>query len=110
MYDNSLFIRYYQPEYFQQYSVYTDPFHNIPRLDLYEFDGTPMQPMYLVYSPPQMLPTSALNPITSTTASPTSKAKAKRGLDETVPLNWKAKLETHEAGQVVHHINADRLW
>lgn len=56
-----------------------------------------------------MLPTTTLNPIVTATA--TNKAKAKRGLDETVPLNWKAKLESHpQAGHVVHHINADRLW
>jgi hypothetical protein len=63
-----------------------------------------------MYSPPQMLPTTTLNPITSTTAGSKSTNKAKRGLDETVPLNWKVKLESHQAGDVVHHINADRLW
>ena len=80
---------------------------------MYEFDGAPMQPMYLVYSPPQMLPTTTLNPMTSTTggAAATNKAKRGLGLDHEVPVNWKAKLESHQqAGQVVQHINADRLW
>lgn len=43
----------------------TDPYHGIQRLNLHEFDGTIMQPMYLVYSPPQMLPTITLNPTTA---------------------------------------------
>jgi hypothetical protein len=80
---------------------------------MYMFDGAPMQPMYLIYSPPQMLPTTTLNPIVSSTAGSqaTNKAKAKRGLDAEVPVNWKAKLESHQqAGQVVQRINADRLW
>jgi hypothetical protein len=54
--------------------LYTDPFHNIPRLDLFEWDGTPMQPLYLVYKPPEMLPTTTLNP----TAMVTATGKAKR--------------------------------
>lgn len=61
--------------------------------------------MYLVYSPPQMLPTTTLNPLTAT-ATPTSKQK--RSLEHEVPLNWKAKLESNK--DVVQHINADRLW
>ena len=69
-----------------------------------------MQPMYLIYSPPQMLPTTTLNPIVSSTGAAAT-GKAKRGLHHEVPVNWKAKLETsQQAGQVVHHINADRLW
>jgi hypothetical protein len=59
---------------------------------MYEFDGTPMNAMYLAYSPPQMLPTTTLNPTSSATS--TSKAKAKRGLvqeEEVIPLNINAK-------------------
>lgn len=100
-----------------------DPYHNVQRLNLYEFDGTPMQPMYLVKSPPEMLPTTTLNPtVTSTSgaaASSTAKAKkAKRGLDyPEVPLNWKAKYEQGRNGlgggsgvEMVQRINADRVW
>lgn len=100
----------------QQYSVYTDPYHNVPRLDLYQFDGSPLQPLYQIYDPPQMLPTTTLNPMTTASATPTSKAKrtaaprvVKRGMNggREVPLNWKAKLQS---GEVVQRINADRLW
>jgi len=70
-----------------------------------------MNPMYLVYSPPQMLPTTTLNPTSGGSATATSKAKAKRGLDAEVPINWKLKLDGKQGGvDVVHHINAERLW
>lgn len=70
-----------------------------------------MNPMYLVYSPPQMLPTTTLNPTTTGAhATSTGSSKAKRALDAEVPLNWKLKLDGKQEGDVVHHINADRLW
>ncbi|KAK3697974.1 Reversal of tor2 lethality [Vermiconidia calcicola] len=112
-YDSSLYIRYNQTELFKQYSVYTDEYHNVPRLDLYMFDGTPMQPLYLVFSPPQMLPTTTLNPMTSASATAGAQKLKKRssGFGAEVPLNWKASLEANqEAGKVVQTINADRLW
>lgn len=59
------------PSVYQRYEVFTDPYHNIPRLNLYKFDGSPLLPMYLVFRPPEMLPTSTLHP-----ASATSTAKA----------------------------------
>lgn len=98
----------------QGYGTLTDPYHNIPRLNLIEYNGEELQPLYLVYSPPQMLPTTTLNPTTAT-ASATSKAKAKRSLDldSDIPLNWKPQFfgaSEKQTGDVVHHINADRLW
>lgn len=68
-----------------------------------------MNPMYLVYSPPQMLPTTTLNP-TGSKATATSTSKVKRGLDMEVPLNWKIAMGDKEQGMSVHHINADRVW
>ncbi|KAK5059880.1 hypothetical protein LTR84_009763 [Exophiala bonariae] len=75
-YDTAIYVRYNQPETMKRYEVITDPFHNVPRLNLFRFDGAPLQPMYLVYSPPQMLPTQTLNPTATATG-----AKAKRTLD-----------------------------
>lgn len=92
----------------QSYEQYTDPYHNIPRLDMFKFDGSPMNPMYLVYSPPQMLPTTTLHP-PSATASSSSGSKAKRALDMEVPLNWKIKMGDDQH-MTVQHINADRVW
>lgn len=75
----------------QRYEVYIDPYHNILRLNLFSFDGSPMNPMYLAYRPPEMLPTSTLNPMTTATAAPTGSRKLKRSLSEDValPLNHK---------------------
>ncbi|PYI27447.1 hypothetical protein BP00DRAFT_429346 [Aspergillus indologenus CBS 114.80] len=59
------YTRYNQTEEFKSFTISVDPYHDIPRLDLYAHDGSPMHPMYLVYRPPQILPTGVLNPITS---------------------------------------------
>ncbi|KAI6805309.1 hypothetical protein KC367_g8000 [Hortaea werneckii] len=121
-YDDGVYTRYNQSETFERYSVYIDPYHNVLRLDLYQFDGSPMQPMYIRYQPPQMLPTSTLNP-TSATASATGSSsnndnklrkRSERGLDENPFQNPSLKLGTlggkDGTVHVVHHINADRLW
>ncbi|KAE8359750.1 chaperone for protein-folding within the ER, fungal-domain-containing protein [Aspergillus caelatus] len=57
------YTRYNQTETF---NVSKDPYHGIQRLDLKSFDDSPMHPMYLVYQPPQMLPTTTLNPVSET--------------------------------------------
>jgi hypothetical protein len=52
----------------------TDPYHNILRLNLYRFDGSPLPPMYIAYQPPTMLPTTTLHPTA------TAKSKMKRAV------------------------------
>ena len=91
----------------QRYEVFTDPYHGVLRLNLYRFDGSPMNPMYLAFKPPQMLPTETMNPTTSATAGaqPTGKTKIKRGHQEvTVPLNKHVIKPRRES------IDADRWW
>jgi hypothetical protein len=64
--------------------------------------------MYLIYSPPQMLPTTTLHP--ASTASSTAAANAKRGLSPEVPpilLSWSS--DRHDE-DIVHRINPERLW
>lgn len=63
----STYTRYNQTEFFKSFSVYKDPYHNEQRLDLYGFNGAPLHPMYLSYNPPEMLPSSLLNPVHSQT-------------------------------------------
>lgn len=77
------------------------------RLNLYQFDGSPLNPMYLAYKPPQMLPTQTLNPTATSsgaggsksTSTGSSKAKSKRRwLDDDAdpqpePLNKNALLK-----------------
>ena len=84
--------------------MYTDPYHNIPRLDLYGFDGAPMNPMYLVQTTPKMLPTITMNPITTGKAKPTG-SKSKRSYNEAeVPFNKNAIRQRREP------IDADKWW
>ncbi|KAL3418286.1 hypothetical protein PVAG01_10002 [Phlyctema vagabunda] len=89
----AVYSRYNQTETFKKWQVYVDPYTKLTRLDLYGFDGTPMHPMFLAYSPPQMLPTITMNP-TSAGAQATSKAKVKRDGDEieySLPMNANAQ-------------------
>ncbi|KAI9746213.1 MAG: Reversal of tor2 lethality [Claussenomyces sp. TS43310] len=84
----SMYTRYNQTETMQKWQVYVDTYKGVKRLDLYEFDGSLMNPMYLAHTPPQMLPTITMNPTAAATSSPSSTAKAKRGLDALeVPFN-----------------------
>ena len=55
-----------------------DKYHGILRLDLARFDGSPLQPLYILYRPPSMLPTTTLNP-----SKATGKSKRAVGVDGT---------------------------
>ncbi|KAF4630559.1 hypothetical protein G7Y89_g7576 [Cudoniella acicularis] len=95
----------------QKWQVYTDPYTKMTRLDLYQFDGTPMNPMFLAYSPPLMLPTVTMNP----TATATSSGKSKRaaGAEEIYPpLNKDAKHIKRgvEDVSLLHRIDLNILW
>jgi uncharacterized protein YqeY len=75
----------------KQYRVSIDAYKKIQRLDLFYQDGTPVQPLYLAYRPPQMLPTQTMNPTAATPQETGSKRK--RGVGEVLdaPLNRNAK-------------------
>ncbi|OAX78288.1 hypothetical protein ACJ72_07407 [Emergomyces africanus] len=79
---HAAYYRYIQPELFQRYEVLIDPFHKVDRLNMYRFDGSPLNPMYLATRTPQMLPTQTLNPTDKThsatgTATSTGERRAK---------------------------------
>ncbi|KAF2489343.1 hypothetical protein BU16DRAFT_471832 [Lophium mytilinum] len=105
-YDEAVYTRYNTSEMFQRYEVLTDPYHNIPRLNLFQFDGSPMMPLYLVMSPPEMLPTGTLNPLTTATAGGAkATSKFKRSAEGfNLPMNHKVLGKRHEP------IAADRIW
>ncbi|KAI4229196.1 MAG: hypothetical protein L6R36_001045 [Xanthoria steineri] len=111
-YENAVYTRYHQQEIFKHYEVFPNPYDKAQRLNLYGWDGAPMNPMYLAYKPPQMLPTQTLNPTSAaaTGTRPSSTSKSKRDLpgddDGLVQeaLNRKALLQQR------HSTNADRLW
>ncbi|KAI3404642.2 ROT1 [Candida oxycetoniae] len=60
--NTSTYTRYVQATMFKTFQRYVDPYHGRWTLQIYQFDGSKMQPLYLAYKPPLMLPTSALNP------------------------------------------------
>ncbi|KIW34080.1 uncharacterized protein PV07_00880 [Cladophialophora immunda] len=110
-YDNAVYIRYEQPELFKSYQVLTDAFHNVPRLNLYQFDGSPMQPMYLMYSPPQMLPTQTLNPTSAPSATGKSRVKRTDGGDGDQEVLQPLNRDSHIIKQQpADFYNADRWW
>jgi hypothetical protein len=82
------------------------------RLDLYQFNGAPMNPMYLAYNPPMMLPTITLNPTATATAAPTSKAKARRGVEDLLPLNKDVAHKKRDAApdSLLHRLDLNVLW
>lgn len=58
----SSYNRYSQQEIFKSFLVVLDDYHGVYKLLMFQFDGSPMQPLYLAYRPPMMLPTETLNP------------------------------------------------
>ncbi|KAF2113309.1 chaperone for protein-folding within the ER, fungal-domain-containing protein [Lophiotrema nucula] len=104
-YDNAIYTRYNTTEMFERYEVLTDPYHNVPRLNLYKFDGSPLMPLYLAYSPPQMLPTTTLNPLTtSTPGGAKATSKVRRSVSD-LPLNHNVVMKRSPQQQ-----RADRWW
>lgn len=96
----SIYSRYTQEEKFKAYQVYVDPYHGKWRIDLIKSNGAYLQPLYLAYKPPQMLPTITLNPTPTSgddsKSTETSKAKLKRrelGLDLSLSERIKRSLE-----------------
>ena len=84
------------------------------RLNLFAFDGAPMNPMYLAYKPPQMLPTKTLNPTsdseTGSQATSTSKTKTKRNLSGDRDGLLQAALDRKTLIRQKDSVMADRLW
>lgn len=60
--DKLKYTRYYQPTWFKEILVYVLEYHGRKTLQIFQFDGLKMQPLYLAYKPPMMLPTETLNP------------------------------------------------
>ena len=92
----------------------TDSYSKAQRLNLFAFDGAPLNPLYQAYKPPIMLPTQTLNPTTAastggSTATASSTSKAKRSLfdgdaDLGGPLNRNALIKRKEP------VNAGKWW
>jgi len=107
-YSSSVYIRYEQQELIKSYQALTDEFHNVPRLNLFRFDGSPQQPLYLVATSPEMLPTQTLNPTTSAPAA-TGKSKMKRDFTEDATQRVESLLKG-AIPMPSDPFNADRWW
>lgn len=95
----STYSRYSQEETFKSYLVVLDDYYGVYKLLLYQFNGAPMQPLYLAYRPPMMLPTETLNPTAAATSSTKTKAtdsKSKRdSLSNLVKRSLENKYKTN---------------
>lgn len=97
-YTNSIYTRYNATEFYKSWEIVLDEYRGMHRLNLFKFDGSPMNPLYLAYRPPQMLPTQTLNPTSSGTPKATGASKMK--LKRSLPPNLKS----------AEHIDTDRWW
>ncbi|EMR08099.1 hypothetical protein PNEG_03539 [Pneumocystis murina B123] len=61
----SRYTRFSVKELIIKYEVILDPYYKEYKLLLYQFDGTPVQPLYFVHFPPKMLPTVTLTPLST---------------------------------------------
>ncbi|EJS44165.1 rot1p [Saccharomyces arboricola H-6] len=103
----STYSRYNQTETFKEYTVGIDAYHGVYTLQLYQYDGTPMQPLYLAYRPPMMLPTETLNPTSSaaSTDDASTSSNKKRSLRQLV----RRSLENRHKTNAVKRPNASFL-
>ena len=94
----------------QKYEVVQDGYSKAQRLNLFRYDGAPLNPMYLAYKPPQMLPTQTLNPTAASGGEGAKQTgKAKRDLEigddfADAPLNKHTLVRRREA------VDANKWW
>lgn len=82
------YTRYVQATWFKTFQVMISPYHGRYTLQIFQFDGSLMQPLYLAYRPPLMLPTYALNPTDASSKSATSLSRrVKRSLENLYRTN-----------------------
>lgn len=85
---HATYTRYVQSTWFEKYQVSISSYHGRYMLQIYQFDGSPMQPLYLAYKPPMMLPTYALNPTDKASETSTSlRRRVKRSLENQYRTN-----------------------
>lgn len=90
----SQYNRYAQITLFKTFQVYVDPYHGKWTLQIYQFDGSQMQPLYLAYKPPLMLPTYALNPTDAASETDSSLKRIKRSLENQYRTNAKRSFDS----------------
>lgn len=91
----------------QWYEVLTDDRRGKRRLNLYKHDGAPMNPMYLEYNPPEMLPTRTLSPQVTASASANSRGKGGAGGGQKESRKLRLKRDLSKKAKA---INPDHVW
>lgn len=82
---------------FCQYQVYMDPYNHRMRLDLYAWDGTPVNPMWASAGGLQMLPTGPL----AAAGSKKGSRKVKRSDAQRSMNAWKSYARQEKANAVL---------
>ncbi|ABN67755.1 suppressor of tor2 [Scheffersomyces stipitis CBS 6054] len=100
--NQSTYTRYVQPTWFKTYQVFVDSYHGRYTLQIYQFDGSMMQPLYLAYKPPLMLPTYALNP---TDAASKTKSSLRRRVKRSLENQYRTNAVKDIAGE-----NFEKYW
>lgn len=95
----SSYNRYNQTVTFESYFVIVDDYHGQYVLRLFEWDGNPVQPLYLAYRPPLMLPTETMNPTatgdaTTSGSTASSTGSSKRSLRKRIRRSLENKGRT----------------
>ncbi|EGC41526.1 conserved hypothetical protein [Histoplasma capsulatum var. duboisii H88] len=93
------YTRYTQKEVFQRYEILIDPYNRVERLNMFQFDGSPLNPMYLALRQPQMHPTHTLNPIHTTKGAPRATAISERKANAKKAKRSEAKAAEFEFAQ-----------
>lgn len=107
----SAYNRYNQQTLFQSFYIRLDDYHGMYKLQLFQFDKSPMQPLYLAYRPPMMLPTETLNPTETASGKAKSTGKSKRSLRDTVKRNLENKHRTNAIKSKPKGIlNSELVW
>ncbi|VVT49415.1 uncharacterized protein SAPINGB_P002259 [Magnusiomyces paraingens] len=112
----SSYTRYNQTITFIKWAVYVDPYRGQYRLDLYQYDGSPLPPLYLAYKPPQMLPTITMNPTAESTgdsqASATSNTASATATNSSLRRRIRRSLENRNKTPAVkkQKTNYDMIW
>lgn len=115
--NKSIYSRYVQPTLFKKFQVMVSPYHGRYMIQIYQFDESMMQPLYLAYRPPLMLPVTALNPTDA--ASETLQVLHKRSFSRKLDLlrsigrDVRFKLENDLRTNAVRHSAAhvyDIMW
>ncbi|KAG7661396.1 ROT1 [[Candida] subhashii] len=101
----SQYTRYVQATWFKTYQVYIDPYHGRYTLQIYQFDGSPMQPLYLAYKPPVMLPTYALNPTNQQSETESQLSNARKRIKRSLENQYRTN-----ARREVYNESFEKYW